>query len=152
MKLAEALILRADHQKRLAQLKQRILRNAKVQESDEPGEDPKALLDEFGQLADELESLIQNINRTNSNARLSSGVTLTEALATRDILRLKADVYRELAKAATITSDRYSRSEVKFISTVKVSSMQKEADMLSERHRKLDAEIQATNWQIEFMS
>ena len=36
MKLAEALILRADCQKRIAQLKSRLLVNAKVQEGDAP--------------------------------------------------------------------------------------------------------------------
>lgn len=34
MKLSEALIIRADDQKRLGQLKQRVLNNAKVQEED----------------------------------------------------------------------------------------------------------------------
>jgi hypothetical protein len=36
MKLAEALIQRADYQKRVEQLKQRIVNNAKVQEGNDP--------------------------------------------------------------------------------------------------------------------
>ena len=44
MKLAEALILRADSQKRFEQLKQRVVRSAKVQEGDEPPENPRDLL------------------------------------------------------------------------------------------------------------
>ena len=43
MKLAEALILRADCQKRIAQLKSRLLTNAKVQEGDKPAEAPQEL-------------------------------------------------------------------------------------------------------------
>ena len=43
MKLAEALNLRADLQKRIAQLKERLANNVKVQEGDSPAEDPKAL-------------------------------------------------------------------------------------------------------------
>ena len=43
MKLAEALILRADCQKRIAQLKSRLLVNAKVQEGDAPAETPREL-------------------------------------------------------------------------------------------------------------
>ena len=43
MKLAEALILRADCQKRIAQLKSRLLTNAKVQEGDAPAEPPQEL-------------------------------------------------------------------------------------------------------------
>ena len=41
MKLAEALILRADLQKRIDQLRVRLNNNAKVQENDEPSEKPE---------------------------------------------------------------------------------------------------------------
>ena len=44
MKLAEALHQRADLQKRLAQLKARLLANAKVQEGEAPAEDPRELV------------------------------------------------------------------------------------------------------------
>ena len=40
MKIAEALALRADLQKRLEQLKQRLVKNARIQEGDAPEEDP----------------------------------------------------------------------------------------------------------------
>src|SRR5207237_1352535 len=48
MKLAEALILRADCQKRMAQLKGRLLVNAKVQEGDAPAETPQRPLPDVG--------------------------------------------------------------------------------------------------------
>ena len=41
MKLAEALIERADLQRRLEQLKQRLNQNAQYQEGEEPAEEPK---------------------------------------------------------------------------------------------------------------
>lgn len=44
MKLAEVLILRADCQKRIDQLRQRLLRSAKVQEGEQPPENPQQLL------------------------------------------------------------------------------------------------------------
>ncbi len=66
MKLAEALVLRADAQKRMEQLKQRLLRNAKVLEGDMPGENPEYLLREYETTASALTDLIQRINRTNS--------------------------------------------------------------------------------------
>ena len=40
MKLAEALVLRADGQKRIEQLQQRLIQNAKVQADDQPAENP----------------------------------------------------------------------------------------------------------------
>jgi hypothetical protein len=56
MKLAEALILRADCQKRFAQLKARLLVNAKVQEGDQAAEDPKEISAQLEAVADQLAS------------------------------------------------------------------------------------------------
>ena len=66
MKVAEALALRSDLQKRLEQLKQRLVKNARIQEGDAPEEDPAELQSEFEKSAQELTSLIQRINRTNA--------------------------------------------------------------------------------------
>lgn len=149
MKLAEALILRADSQRRLEQLRLRLLRGAKVQEGDEPAEDPHVLLDEFELTASLLTRLIQQINRTNSTVQLEEGMTLSDALALRDVLQLRQNTYRDLAKAAAITQDRMTKSEIRFRSTVSVQEVQKQADTLAKEHRELDAKIQALNWQAE---
>lgn len=149
MKLAEALILRADVQKRIEQVKQRLLANARVQQDEKPAEDPKKLLPELEGLLKELESLVKRINKTNSTTDLAKGVSLTEALATRDVLLLKRKAYADLANAASLRQDRYSRSEIKFVSTVDVTKLQKTADDLSKQYRELDAAIQALNWNTE---
>ena len=47
MKLAEALQLRSDLQKRIYQLQERLNQNATVQEGEKPAEDPVALLHEL---------------------------------------------------------------------------------------------------------
>jgi len=151
MKLAEALILRADSQKRLEQLKQRLLSNAKVQEGDNPAENPTGLINELEELTAELTALIQKINRTNVNTFLEAGVTVADGLAQRDILKVKHTIYRDLARAATITADRFTRSEIKFVSTVNVADIQRVADQLAKEHRELDAAIQAINWNTELM-
>ncbi len=149
MKLAEALVMRADHQKRLEQLKFRLVRSAKVQEGDEPAENPSRLLEEFEDVAARLADLIRRINRTNSRATLKDGVTLSDALATRDVLLKRRAVYAELANAAAIGQERYSRSEVKFKSTVKVIEIQGLVDAISREYRELDARLQESNWTIE---
>ena len=151
MKLAEALILRADHQKRLEQLRQRLLRNAKVQEGDTPAEDPRELLAEVERTAADLERLIQRINRTNAATNLDGALTIADALARRDNLASRHGVYRELAVSATIEQSRYSRSEVKFQSTVDVAATQRQADDLARQHRELDARIQEKNWTTELI-
>ena len=44
MKLAEALSIRKDLQTRISDLTTRLVNNVKIQEGDEPAEDPKDLL------------------------------------------------------------------------------------------------------------
>lgn len=132
-------------------MQRRLAQNAKVQEGDEPAEDPRDLLEEFDRVVADLETLIQRINRTNSETEVESGVTLTDALATRDQLRAKFGAYRNLADEATVTASRYSRSEVKFVSTVDVKEIQSRADEFAKEHRELDAKIQSTNWQTELI-
>ncbi len=47
MKLAEALSLRADLQKRISQLEVRLKNNDRIQEGEEPAENPQELMEEL---------------------------------------------------------------------------------------------------------
>jgi hypothetical protein len=152
MKLAEALILRADTQKRIEQLKQRLNANARVQQGEKPAEDPKKLMTELDALLRQLEALMKNINRTNSATEVQKSVTMSDALAMRDVLMMKRNAYAGLAQAASVRQDRVSRSEVKFVSTVEVAKLQKSVDDLSKQYRELDAKIQALNWLTELLT
>ncbi|MGI6450569.1 MAG: DIP1984 family protein [Desulfitobacteriia bacterium] len=151
MKIAEALILRADFQKRLEQIRERLTRSAKVQEGDNPPENPNDLLKEMNELIKQYTSLVQKINKTNSLIVIENGKTLTDLLADRDSISLKRSILESLVQATTIKHDRYSKSEVKFFSTVNVSEIQKEIDLLSKNYRELDTKIQETNWQAELI-
>lgn len=151
MKLAEALIQRADMQKRLDELRQRMQANAKVQEGDQPAERPDELLREFNRVTDELTLLIQRINRTNTATGFDDQQSVADALAQRDNLARKHYAYRELAVAATITQTRFTRAELRFMSTVEVAALQRRADELAQERRALDARIQELNWQIELI-
>ncbi len=151
MKLAEALILRADYNKRAAQLRQRISANAKVQEGEEPAENPQALLKEFEQIADNTFALIKRINKTNIITRFADDKTLTDALAERDMLAARRKMYEELVNAASASQDRYSRSEIKFKTTVSVKDIQKKVDDLAKAYRELDMKIQALNWNTDLV-
>jgi hypothetical protein len=151
MKLAEALILRADCKKRLEQLKARVIRNARVQEGDRPAEEPQGLLAEAERVARELTDLVKRINRTNSATAFGDGLSLSDALAERDTLGLRFRLYSELAQAASISQDRYTRSEVKYLSAVSVADAQKLADELARAYRALDARIQEMNWKAELV-
>lgn len=150
MKLAQALILRADTQKRLEQLKGRLLDNAKMQENERPSEDPKLLLKELDRLSDELFRLILAINLTNSSAKFE-GLSLTEMIAKKDTLSQKASVLREFAKSASQKVDLYSNSEIKILSSVDVATLQKQIDELSKEIRELDMKLQEANWQVDLV-
>lgn len=150
MKLAEALILRADIQKRIEQLKSRLAYNAKVQEGERPGEEPNALLAELDALSGELEQLIVRINLTNCTAK-TDGKSLTELIAKRDVLTLKAGALRAFAQVAAQKIDAYSRSEIKILSTVDVAALQKQTDELAKQIRQLDTTLQGANWQTDLI-
>ena len=151
MKLAEALILRADCQKRFAQLKSRLLANAKVQEGDRAAEDPEELTAELEGVAAQLADLIKRINKTNSTVAFAGYGTISDALASRDVLALRRAVYVDLAQAAAFTQDRFTRSEVKYVRNIDVVDIQKRADELAKNYRELDARIQGFNWQTELI-
>jgi hypothetical protein len=146
MKLGEALARRSDLQTRIVELRSRLTQSALVQEGEQPQEDPAALLAEFEAIADELELLVSRINRSNLSVRLADGRTLTEALARRDSLTVRHHTFRALAEAAAEKHARYSRSEIRVLSTVAVSEIRRKADDLARERRELDVAIQEANW------
>ena len=145
MKLAEALQERADIQRRLAQLKDRLRSNARVQEGETPAEEPEALLSEMDALFARLEHLIIRINLTNS-AVAEEGVTLTELIARRDCLERKIQMLREFLNTASDVVSRALRSEIRILSTVKVADKRRQLDRLCKEYRELDSKIQQINW------
>mgnify|MGYP005999636097 FL=1 len=152
MKLAEALILRTDYQKRVEQLKNRLLQNVRVQEGDEPNEDPKILLKELTELLGKLRLLIQQINKTNLNTKFDKMESLADALTSRDLIGQERRIYSELLDQASMKLERYSRAEIKYITTISVKGMQKHVDELSQKYRLYDVKIQELNWKTDLLS
>lgn len=146
MKLAEALIERADLQRRLAALNQRLQQNAQYQEGEAPAENPQELLAEYRRAAAELETLVVAINRANHRITLEGGQNMTAALAERERLKAEHSVLVKLADAATPEQSRYSRSEIKMLAAVDVKAIRKQADTVAQSCRQLDMRIQAANW------
>jgi hypothetical protein len=146
LKLAEALSTRADLQRKVLQLKERILRNAKIQVGEKPAEDPNELLAELDQTSKELVVLIKKINQTNSTLKFDKDNTMADILTERDQLASIRDLHRELAKQATVSQDRYKKLEIKFVPAVDVRNIQKLADGYAKQFRELDVKIQGMNW------
>lgn len=146
MKLAEALLERADLQRRLSQLTQRLQQNAQYQEGEQLAENPHDLLKEYEAVAQKLEQLVVAINLANNRIVLENGQNMVAALAQRERLKAEHSMLISLADAATPTHDRYSRSEIKMISALNVRDLRKQADTIAQQHRQLDTLIQQANW------
>ena len=151
MKLAEALNLRADLQKRIANLRERLIKNAKVQEGDTPSEDPNMLLNELNDNIIELENIIKLINKTNSSTYIGNE-SISDIIAKRDTLGLKLSILRSFISESANKIERYSNKEIKILSTVNVAEQQKEIDKLSKEYRLIDTKLQGLNWTTDIIS
>jgi hypothetical protein len=154
MKLAEALIERADTQKRIAQLRERLSQNARVQEGEAVSEQPGDLMLEHARAIAAWLSLVQRINRTNAAARLvaddpADTRTLSDAIAERDALRMRITGVEHLIAASAPPDVRYGRAEIRYLRTVDVRALRAELDGLSRALRELDTMIQARNWAVD---
>jgi hypothetical protein len=153
MKLAEALIERADLQNKAAQIKSRINHNAKVQEGDEPVEDAMELLRQYDAIMQQLEAVISRINRTNAATAFEGG-TISDAIAKRDCLKTKINTYRELCEQASIVRERDSwrdGANVKFTRCVDVAGLRAQIDDMSKQYRELDKKMQGANWTTDLL-
>ena len=145
MKLAEALNRRADLQRKVSQIRERLTNNVKVQEGDEPAEKPNEFFEELDSCLDELGELVTRINKTNQET-LIDGETITGLIAQKNMCKLRHSVLRNALSEANSLSNRYSRNEIKFVRTVDVGELQKDVDDVAKQIRELDTKLQQANW------
>ena len=145
MKLATALSERADLQRRISELSVRLNNNAKVQEGEEPAEKPEELLKELDSCLVRLEELIAKINKTNNETK-HGDETVSDLIARRDCLKERIRIMRDFLNASSEKVNRYSKAEIKILSTVSVAKLQKQLDGYSKKLRETDELIQGLNW------
>lgn len=154
MKLAEALLLRADATKRIRELQARLQRSARVQEGDTAPENPLELMDELTRTVAELTRLVKQINRTNAQTPFDESRTLTDALADRDALTTEYGALIGTINHATGAGQQqygYPPSPIKQFRAIDVADVQKRADDLARQRRDLDTRIQASNWTVDLI-
>lgn len=151
MKLAEALIKRGNLQKRIDALKEKLVKYAKVQEGEKPPEQPEEIYKELNGCLDELTVFVQRINKTNSEVMFDEKLSIADVLAYRDVLLQKYKILNKVIESATSLIDRYSKKEIKILSTIDVKVYQKDTDNVAKEYRELDLKIQEKNWQIELV-
>ena len=149
MKLAEALQERADLNRKIAQLKDRLRDNALHQEGESPAEDPMELLSEIDSSLLRLEEIISKVNLKNSQT-IVEGKSITEWISRRDCLQMKLSAYDRLIESASGMIHRASGREIKILSSVDVRSLRKVRDSIAKEIREVDNLIQRTNWETDF--
>ncbi|GHJ53746.1 hypothetical protein Nm8I071_30530 [Nonomuraea sp. TT08I-71] len=155
MKLGEALADRADAVRRIEQLRTRVVASARYQEGEAPAEDAQELLTELDEVLGRLETLIRRINRTNATVPVTGVGTLTDALARRDVLRMRHAAISTAADAASGGGRgpalRQLRSELRILPALPVADLRARADDLARELRELDVLIQRTNWEADLL-
>ena len=150
MKLAEALQERADINRNIEQLKDRLDNNVLVQEGEQPAENPEKLKRELDIALERLAYLMAHINQTNCETKVD-GQTLTELIAKKDMLLIKISAYKEIVYTASRTSHRARNTEIKIQSAISVADWQAEIDRLCKELRLLENTLQGTNWNTQLI-
>lgn len=150
MKLAEALALRGDQDKKIRELRDRAKSAARYINGETPVESAADLIAETRNLLREHAKLIAQINHTNATTMLEPGLTLTAALAERDRLSQEAGLLKDVADEASPGRDPYTRrrrvTELPEKTDLNVRNLRRESDSLARTHRMLDGRIQQMNW------
>ena len=123
---------------------------SKIQEGEESLVNPDDLLSKLDEVFDKLELITKRINYTNSQI-IINGQTLVDLILTRDAIKMKRKILTTLLDEATIKQERYSQSEIKFVTIIDVLNIQRQIDDLSKRFRELDTQIQQLNWTHDLM-
>lgn len=151
MKLAEALILRADIIAKISDLKTRLINNSRYQEGAEVVETPESLFEQLNACFPQLEKIIERINRTNSSTLIGKK-TIAELIVEKDCIAKKHKIYKEFCDSASgENAKRYSRSEIIERPSTDIPTVRKQVDLLAKQYRELDNKLQAANWNTDLV-
>lgn len=151
MKLAEALLERADLKSKIEMMRGRLINNAKVQEGVAPTENPNDLIVELNEKLERMEWLIVHINKTNAEGRMSTGETIAEGIAKKEVLTKKISILASFIDYGSSLASRNTHSEIRILPSADISQLQKTVDKYSKELRVLDAKIQESNWNTELL-
>lgn len=150
MKLAEALQERADLNRNIEQLENRLINNVLTQEGEQPAEDPAVLKESLDKCTARLAYLISRINQTNCQT-IVDGKSLTEMIAEKDALNVKISAYKEIVYTAGQSVHRARNTEIKIKPTINVSAWQAQIDQMAKELRILDNKLQENNWKTDLI-
>jgi DNA repair ATPase RecN len=153
MKLAEALIERAELQRQNRTILHHIEENVRLPEDEEPTAAVEKLMRQYEANMHRLSELIRRINKTNCMTEMAGG-TITDAIARRDCLASNISAYTDIYENVTSHAhDRFRDGEtrVKYVRHLNSDELKDKIDGLSKEFRLLDTELQGKNWTTELM-
>ncbi|MCD6317650.1 DIP1984 family protein [Candidatus Aerophobetes bacterium] len=150
MKLAEALIERKRLKDLIQALTERAQNDILVEDGDSPAEDVNTTLDRIEKTVESLISISCKINQANFENEID-GKNLHWWIQKRDALKLEHSLLQRILSAASPRDSFLGRSknEIKLVPTYSISELRKKIDHIAKKIRKIDAKIQAMNWQVE---
>ncbi len=95
--------------------------------------------------------LVQAINRTNSRTVFDAKLSIADAIAERDVVGKKRDQLGGAGGGRVHAAGSLLEIRVKFVATLPIGDLQKQADQLSKRFRELDTRIQELNWKTDLV-
>ena len=148
MKLAEALIIKADLSQKFQSLKARLVSNILVQEGNQPSEDPEQLQSEAVVILGKIERLKAKIEIIKAIIQ-PDGRSLNDLLAQRDTLTLHVKLLKDALGTIHRTMGSYYAIEIKWLPTISVTKLEKQIDELLTQLRELNLHIQELNLKLE---
>lgn len=154
MKIAQALMRRADLKTRMQQVNARMVANATHQEDQKPAESASSLFVELLDVIKQYHNLVAAINTANANTTVEikdvGQMTLNEALCGRASLKTRAVYINALVEATLRATQRhYDRDDIKTVSVLDIQKLRKEADVTNAQFRAFNEAIEARNWEVE---
>lgn len=158
MRLAEALIERANLNKIAQDLLGRVNANLVVEEGETPDEDPVVLMSELASVQTRFGELVKAINRTNTMATITwsslGEVSIADAVVHRDFLDERVKSLRTILGNLSSNPNRRNdyrmfgeeAERVKYTRLIQPAEVRAEMDALSRARRELDTLIQSANW------
>ena len=147
MKLGEALLLKAELEKKSKDLLERVIRNARVEEGAEPAELPE-LLNQFEGVEMELCTLNSRIRHANQTVMVN-GSTIAHMLNQRRCLEKISQEYNSAAGESYKDFRRLKMTEIREETVLDVALLRKSASKFAKERRLLNLRIQNANWAVD---
>jgi len=148
MKLGEALLLKAELEKKSKDLLERVIRNARVEEGAEPAELPAELLNQFEGVEMELCTLNSRIRHANQTVMVN-GSTIAHMLNQRRCLEKISQEYNSAAGESYKDFRRLKMTEIREETVLDVALLRKSASKFAKERRLLNLRIQNANWAVD---